>query len=437
MCPRRGPTSSCRSSGGRADGRAHELLGQVKKAYGPHSTLLVINSRAPTGSTPPLESPDLTAHAGAPPVDLVAAEDTCALSQLYASTMASLTLSPMAAAAHEAGVDAGKARKRYAAKLSVDDVQALIALVRELVVQSLVPWMEARVREWNEAYQTNRRGLTGRLFGAGRKLFGSRPASPAPSNTHQGYNTVKGYYMASSIEALSRRLADFAFMLRDYRYAGGVYDSLRKDYAQDRAWRYAAAATEMCGLTQLLGQGYFMPNTPPSTRVSFTTMQHTEISSLLEQAVATYQSRGGTGQVQLDALRITVLYYEAWKAINEWRGVGAALVRAAGEADEVPCAVIVEEAAATDVRGAKRHRGKRRQAFHLVMAARRYEKAGLVGLKAAERADGRNSTRAGVSSRRRRCCATPSGARYATASSTLSGGRRTRWARAAWPSSTS
>jgi hypothetical protein len=360
-----------------ADSRAQELLGQVKKAYGPHSTLLVINSRAATGSTPPLESPDLTAHAGVAPLDLAAAEDPCALSQLYASTMSSLTLSPMAAAAHEAGVDAHKA-KRYAAKLTPDDVQALIALVRELVVQSLVPWMEARVREWNEAYQTNRRGITGRLFGAGRKLFGSRPASPAPSNTHQGYNAVKGYYAASSIEALSRRLADFAFMLRDYRYAGGVYDSLRKDYAQDRAWRYAAAATEMYGLAQLLGQNYFMPNTPPSTRVNFTTMQHTEISSWLEQSVQTYMSRGGAAQVQLDALRITVLYYEAWKAINEWRGVGAALVRAAGEADEVPCAVIVEEAAATDVRGGKRHRGKRRQAFHLVMAARRYEKAGLV-----------------------------------------------------------
>lgn len=167
-------------------------------------------------------------------------------------------------------------------------------------------------------------------------------------------------------------------MLRDYRYASTIYDSLRKDYAQDRAWRYGAAATEMFGLSQLLAQSYFMPNTPPSTRVSVTTLQHTEISAWLEQAVIAYLARGGAAQVQLDALRITVLYYEAWKAINEWRGVGAALVRAAGEADEVPCAVIIEEAAATDVRAGKRNRGQRRQAFHLVMAARRYEKAGLV-----------------------------------------------------------
>lgn len=164
-------------------------------------------------------------------------------------------------------------------------------------------------------------------------------------------------------------------MLRDYRYASGVYDSLRRDYAQDRAFRYAAAATEMYGLSQLLSHNYFMPNTPPSAPATFTTLQHTEISSWLEQAVISYSARGGP---HLDALRITVLYYEAWKAINEWRGVGAALVRAAGEADEVPCAVIVEEAASADVKGGKSKRGRRRQAFHLVMAARRYEKTGLV-----------------------------------------------------------
>jgi hypothetical protein len=83
-------------------------------------------------------------------------------------------------------------RKLYAAKLNAEDTQRLAALVRELVVQSLVPWMEARVREWNEVYLANRRGITGRLFGAGRKLFGSRPASPAPGTAAAGYNTAKG-----------------------------------------------------------------------------------------------------------------------------------------------------------------------------------------------------------------------------------------------------
>ena len=171
-------------------------------------------------------------------------------------------------------------------------------------------------------------------------------------------------------------------MLRDYKFASTVYDSLRRDYAQDRAWRYAAAATEMYGLSQLLSHNYFLPSTPPTQPTSpFTSLQHTDISSWLEQAVLAYQSRAPANQIQLDALRITVLFYEAWKTIGEWRGVGGALVKAAGEADEVPSAVMIEEAASADVGGAgarKRSTGRRRRAFHLVLAARRYETAGLV-----------------------------------------------------------
>ena len=168
-------------------------------------------------------------------------------------------------------------------------------------------------------------------------------------------------------------------MLRDYKFASTVYDSLRRDTAQDRAWRYAAAATEMYGLSLLLSHNYFLPSTPPSPPASpFTTLQHTDISSWLEQAVVGYQERATANAIQLDGMRITLLYYEAWKTIGEWRGVGAALMKGAGETDEVPSAVMIEEAAAADVKGGKSMRGRRRRAFHLVLAARRYETAGQV-----------------------------------------------------------
>lgn len=167
-------------------------------------------------------------------------------------------------------------------------------------------------------------------------------------------------------------------MLRDYRFASGIYDSLRRDFAQDRALRHSAAATEMYGLSLLLSHPYFLPTSPPRQLPSsaFTTLQHTDIASWLEQAVTAYYSAG----VQLDAMRATLLYYEAWKMVGEWRGVGAALVRAAGEAEEVVGAVLIEEAAQADLRGGKdpNGRGKRRRAFHLVIAGRRYETAGLV-----------------------------------------------------------
>ncbi|KIR27984.1 hypothetical protein I309_02978 [Cryptococcus deuterogattii LA55] len=361
---------------------ANELLASVKRAYGPHSTLLVINSQVDRRPVPP--SPDTSTH---PAIILPRAfipEDAnpSALSQVYASALSSLTLSPMSATSPLMKDDNGelngseKSKKLYGSRLTAEDTQRLTALVRELVVQSLVPWMEARVREWNEIYHNNRRGITGRLFGAGRKFFGSRPNSPATDAV--GYNASAGYYSLAAVEALSRRLADFEFMLRDYRSAANIYDSLRRDFAQDRAWRYASAATEMYGLSLLLAHSFFSPSIPPTTKPTpFTNLQHTEITSWLEQAVISYHQSGPASQIQIDALRITVLYYEAWKAIREWRGVGAALVKGAGEADEVPSAVLIEEAAVADIKGGKSGKGKRRSAFHLILAARRYETAGL------------------------------------------------------------
>jgi trafficking protein particle complex subunit 8 len=39
-----------------------------------------------------------------------------------------------------------------------------------------------------------------------------------------------------------RKLADYAFMLRDWRLAHSTYDIVRKDFGNDKAWKYAAGA---------------------------------------------------------------------------------------------------------------------------------------------------------------------------------------------------
>lgn len=183
--------------------RAKELLASVKKAHGPHSTTLVINSQLERRPPPP--SPDVLTHPSIPLPRPFTPDNVSpsSLSQVYASALSSLTLSPMSAATSiladgQAVSDTSSSpsqparKKLYGQKLTAEDTQRLAALVRELVVQSLIPWMEARIREWNEVYSHNRRGITGRLFGAGRKLFGSRPNSPAPNAAQAGYNAVKG-----------------------------------------------------------------------------------------------------------------------------------------------------------------------------------------------------------------------------------------------------
>ena len=90
---------------------------------------------------------------------------------------------------------------------------------------------------------SSRRGITGRLFSAGRRYFGAGTKSttinpqssqtPYTSNTHYAHNTP---------EAQMRKLADYAFMLQDYKFAHSVYDTVKKDFSADKAWKYYAGA---------------------------------------------------------------------------------------------------------------------------------------------------------------------------------------------------
>jgi hypothetical protein len=66
-----------------------------------------------------------------------------------------------------------KSSFRYACYLEEEDIKNIQDCIRQLIVQSIVPWMEARVREWNEVFLQSKKGMAGRLFGAGKNLFRS------------------------------------------------------------------------------------------------------------------------------------------------------------------------------------------------------------------------------------------------------------------------
>lgn len=53
-------------------------------------------------------------------------------------------------------------------------------------------------------------------------------------------------YPYSSPEFQMRKLADFAFMLGDYKFALSTYETARKDFAADRAYKHVAGALVKC-----------------------------------------------------------------------------------------------------------------------------------------------------------------------------------------------
>lgn len=166
------------------------------------------------------------------------------------------------------------------------DTTAIRTFIREMVTQSIIPSMERSVATWNDQVASRRRGLTGRITNMTKKwsVFGSssRASSNGSGSPSSGsnYDGLQGFYRPETPEALMRKLADYAFMLRDWKLAQSTYELLRSDFNNDNAWKYHAAANEMTVISTLMS---------PSALSS--KMRSETIDKMLEQAHYSYITR--------------------------------------------------------------------------------------------------------------------------------------------------
>lgn len=139
------------------------------------------------------------------------------------------------------------------------DATAIRALLREMVAQSIVPFMESRIMTWNDQVASRRRGISGRFMSLSKRWTGfgsSKSAGPGSGGSQNAsgsnYDYQRGFYPPETPEATMRQLGDYAFMLRDWKLAYSTYEFLRSDFSHDKAWSYHAAANEMAAITSLL-----------------------------------------------------------------------------------------------------------------------------------------------------------------------------------------
>ena len=112
---------------------------------------------------------------------------------------------------------------------------------------------------WNDQVASRRRGISGRFMSLSKRWtgFGSSKAAasgPSGASTASGsnYDVQRGFYPPKTPEATMRQLADYAFLLRDWKLAHSTYDFLRTEFSHDKAWNYHAAVNEMVAITSLL-----------------------------------------------------------------------------------------------------------------------------------------------------------------------------------------
>lgn len=138
------------------------------------------------------------------------------------------------------------------------DIMSIKTFVRELVAQSVIPFMENRVSVWNDQVASRRRGFSGRFMSLSRRWagFGTGSRSSFVGSGSGGvsgnYDATRGFYVPDAPEAILRKLADYAFMLRDWKFSATIYELLLSDYSNDKAWRYHAGAHEMWAASMLL-----------------------------------------------------------------------------------------------------------------------------------------------------------------------------------------
>ncbi|CDU25237.1 uncharacterized protein SPSC_05071 [Sporisorium scitamineum] len=330
-----------------------EILEQVKKTYGLHCCMLTINSASDDRVAPPAE-----------------------LAALWAPYLPSIPTSPVLTSPTPAAMVSN-----VATLLDEEDVKRIKGFIRELTAQSIVPFMERYVQHMGDHLANSRKGLTNRLFGASRKLFGGvagvggssgdksggGASTPGGLATSGGYDPQYEFYPYTSIEAQTRRLADFAFTIRDYKLAASMYDLGRKDFASDKANRHAAGATEMFGLSHLM-----IMYTSRSAPI--------DVDSYLAQACYEYDlrssARGNNPAVEDNlALRATLLYYEAYRMLGYLRPAPAGLLRMSQRSDEVLAPLLLEQAALACLQLSPKL-SLRKFALYLVTAAHKYQACG-------------------------------------------------------------
>ncbi|KAG0259994.1 Trafficking protein particle complex 8 [Mortierella polycephala] len=124
----------------------------------------------------------------------------------------------------------------YGCCLSKEDISGITQFLREMLSQSIIPYMERNIAHWNEQVAASRKGIAGRF----RRYFSTGSKNPATALQQSPSSGSGGgvIYPHASPEAQMRKLADWAFMLRDYKFALSVYETVKKDFAADKAWKY-------------------------------------------------------------------------------------------------------------------------------------------------------------------------------------------------------
>ncbi|GAV26570.1 hypothetical protein PMKS-000024 [Pichia membranifaciens] len=191
--------------------------------------------------------------------------------------------------------------------------------LQEIISRDLLLFMNSKIKQWNDEVVTPRTSLTGRIFG-GRKWgssnkssffsFGSSQSASAGdkenNSTKISYDSTGGYYLAESPEMILRKLADWYFMLGDYKNAYTIYGLVKKNMINDKAYAHLSSLQEYSVFSLLLGaSGKSGTGAQPITPKMISSV----INPMLDSSFYSYLSRCN---LKTCTLRLTIIAAELY-----------------------------------------------------------------------------------------------------------------------------
>ncbi|KAF9439180.1 Trafficking protein particle complex 8 [Entomortierella beljakovae] len=249
-----------------------------------------------------------------------------------------------------------KLAEPYGCCLSDEDISGIAQFLREMLAQSIIPYMERNIAHWNEQVAASRKGIAGRF----KRYFGTGSKNPALQQSPTAGPNGGLIYPHASPEAQMRKLADWAFMLRDYKFALSIYETAKKDYAADKAWKYYGGAQEMIGFCMLMQPQLL------GTKNDVDHYIESAVNSYIHKARSTYFGS-----------RATILCYELFKQRNMYKDSPITLTRMTADVSDLRNGLFLEQAAHCYLRLPRPQ--VRKYAFHMIMAGHRFSKADQKG----------------------------------------------------------
>lgn len=199
--------------------------------------------------------------------------------------------------------------------------------LQEVITKDLLLFMNGKIKQWNDEVVAPRTSLTGRIFGGRKWGGGSKPSffsfvsnqsatnsGKEDTSTKMSYNSSGGYYLAESPEMILRKLADWYFMLGDYKNAYTIYGLVKKDMINDKAYAHLSSLQEYSVFSLLLGaSGKSGASTQPITPKMISTV----INPMLDSSFYSYLSRCN---LKTYTIRLTIIAAELYFFLGQTTG---------------------------------------------------------------------------------------------------------------------